>query len=283
MQESEYILFSKYLIEQYDEYELSKYLNLSTNKISDELKIFVHIIESVNGSLIYPLKITSSSGSLLAFIFPCFVIKLFQSNETFNKEKNIIENCSNNIHIVNGIEHVCVENSIFRGTHSMSFPKNVKIDKNCCLYASITEKLQLITTVIDSRLVLSININSTQKLMKLFIEIGVALEKLHTNGIQHGDCRLDNIGYLDERFILFDFNASNENTNEFNYDICSLVKSVKFYLANQLDYTSLELLNFIKLSRNGDKLIDNVITFYKEYYDNKDDYQVFQYLCSLDI
>ena len=274
--------FKQYLIKNFDEYELNKFLKISDN-LSDELKIFIKIIEYYNKEVVVPIKMESSSGNVLVFIFKDFVIKLFESPTIFNKETSITQKCSSNKYILDDFGYIMIMNGEIQKNKNILFYDlvNLKFKEDCNLFVSINEKLSLVTCIKHSRVCLSIDINNIKKIMKLFLEIGVALETLHYNKIVHGDCRLDNIGYRNNTFVLFDFNASKIEGEDFYYDINSLYKSVLFHLKIKNDNLIKDFINFIKLSKNGSKLIDNVILFYKEYFDsNNTDYQIYNILAS---
>lgn len=280
MDSSNSLLFKNYIIKKYDEYELSKYFDLSNNK-SHEFLILTRVIENLNnGKLVYPLSITSSSGSVLVLIFDNFVIKLFLSELTYNKEIKIIEKCNSKKNIINGIGYISLINGKIIKRKFIDINHNLN-DTKTNIFLSIIQKLNMTTYINNNRLYLTINLDNVLKLMKLFLDIGVALEYLHSNKTLHGDCRMDNIGYLNGEYILFDFNVSRKEDKYFDSDIDTLIKSVKFYLGSKIDERSKEFINFVKLSKNGDKLIDNILLFYREYYDNsKEDIEIYEILNS---
>ena len=282
---TDFLKYKKYLIENFDEYELDKFLKISENS-SDELKIFIKIIEIFNKELVLPIKMESSSGTVLVFIFKDFVIKLFESSIILKKETGIIQTGFNNLNILKDFGYIMILNGQIQKTKNIfnNDLSNLKFREDCNLFLSITEKLSLVTSIKDSRVCLSIDINNIKKIMKLFLEIGVALETLHYNKIVHGDCRLDNIGYRNNTFVLFDFNASKIEGEDFYYDINTLYKSVIFHLKIKNDNLIKDFINFIKLSKNGSKLIDNVILFYKEYFGSSNtDYHIYNIITSENI
>lgn len=66
---------------------------------------------------------------------------------------------------------------------------------------------------------------------KLIWDISKCLYGLHVNNILHGDARIDNIGILNDKFILFDFDGSKVVTEPnftFLKDISDFVESIKF-------------------------------------------------------
>ena len=265
----------------YDIDELDKYFNFSES-ISKELYFVIKIIEKLNSESILPIKITSSSDSLIVLIFSNFVIKLFQFESIFDKEISIIENCKNNQNIVNSLGYFSTNNGKINKNNIVNISEKLNLD-NRNIFISITEKLELLTELNNNKINLLIDINNIHILLKLFLEIGSALEELHNNGIVHGDCRLDNIGYKDNKFVLFDFNASNFENKNYLCDIITLIKSVKFYINNIDDYIIKDFLNFIKLSQNGDILINNILTFYREYFGYKSDNEIINIIKSIDI
>ena len=95
---------------------------------------------------------------------------------------------------------------------------------------------------------------------------------------------MDNIGYRNNTFVLFDFNASKIEGEDFYYDINSLYKSALFHLKFKNDNLIKDFINFIKLSKNGGKLIENVFLFYKEYFGSSNtDYQIYSIITSENI
>ncbi len=72
-------------------------------------------------------------------------------------------------------------------------------------------------------------------ILKLMWDISKAIYGLNLCNIIHGDCRIDNIGIKDGRFILFDFDGSryiddNEDKDCLIKDIYDFVTSIKFHL-----------------------------------------------------
>lgn len=66
---------------------------------------------------------------------------------------------------------------------------------------------------------------------KLLWDISKCLCGLHINKILHGDARLDNIGIINDRFVLFDFDGAKIVTDSnfsFMKDISDFVESIKF-------------------------------------------------------
>ena len=176
MQDSDYILFQKYISDQYDEYELSKYLRLTKNNISNELLVFIKIIENFNGgTLTYPIKTTSSSGTIVAFIFDNYVIKLFMSESTFNKETEIIENSVGNNNIVDSLGYISIVNGMIIRSDRIKINQEM-IDKTTSLFVSITRKLQLTTNIHNNRMYLSVNLNNIKNIIILSINLSPFLD-----------------------------------------------------------------------------------------------------------
>jgi len=70
-----------------------------------------------------------------------------------------------------------------------------------------------------------------QNLEKLLYDISKALTVLHQKGKVHGDCRLDNIGFLNN-FMLFDFDSMVNVTQlekNYDYDYKTFLQSIEFH------------------------------------------------------
>ena len=85
--------------------------------------------------------------------------------------------------------------------------------KNIDFYCFVTENLKQITSVTSKRLSLTINIFKNPRILsKICMDILLGIDKLHINGVEHGDLRLNNIGIRNNDFVIFDFNASKINS-----------------------------------------------------------------------
>jgi hypothetical protein len=67
-----------------------------------------------------------------------------------------------------------------------------------------------------------------RNLIKLIWDILHAIEGFHACGYVHNDCRIDNIGYYKNYFVLFDYNLSAPKRN-IQKDTDSFVRSIRFH------------------------------------------------------
>lgn len=137
-------------------------------------------------------------------------------------------------------------------------PDNIIVwKKHCCLNSFDKESISKIIST---------------NYFKLLWDISKGLYGLHINNVMHGDARIDNIGILDNNFILFDFDGSCiiENTSEdvFEKDISDFLESIRFHSGKnwkyiekyipKVDYTY----NFIgKIISNYSKFVKNKVTY----------------------
>jgi len=104
-------------------------------------------------------------------------------------------------------------------------------------------------------------------IITLLLQIGNALDSLHINGYNHGDCTLDNIGVYNNKFMLFDFNSGSLNGLPY-FDIRSLFKSI--ISKAELNESASFIISYLKDKSitNGNELTTNVIEYCNLY--NKD-------------
>ena len=150
------------------------------------------------------------------------------------------------------------------------------VNNDTNFYGIVTNKINPLISHSTGKALLKYDlITNESSLLKLLLEIGNALAHIHYIGFDHGDCTLDNIGIIDNKFTLFDFNAGSLKGNSKN-DVHTLLKSIVFNINTLSTQTDIpinkdieRLILFLKSStiRNGDILIDKVIQYYKEYYD----------------
>jgi len=247
----------------YDNIEIQNIFNNDFN-ISSNINLLIEfIIYLNNGKYIKPECITNSSGFVVVIIFKHFVIKIFRNSITLNKILDIIQ--------YNTSCHIVKLNSYLS--------KTIYTDANISeksFYAISTNKIFPIIKYSQVKGELLINLNDDLIIIKLISQIIDALYMLHINGYCHNDCTLDNIGILDDKFILFDFNLSNKSTN-IKIDICSLINSIKFNIEYNIDKELLNvntkrLLNYLDdinyLVVNTFDLMFYIRKYYNEYYSN---------------
>ena len=238
------------------------------------LKLLKKIIKINNyNKFELPLKITSSSGSVLILIYPLFVIKIFTSEEIFNKVLTIMK-----IGMQSNFSVQLYSNISVKTTNTTSgILDNLKLIKNN-FFALVTEKINpLIEHYDDRESFLTCEIWKNElTLMKLFIEIGDSLSYIHDGPSEdkhytHGDTTLDNIGFKDGRFILFDFNLGFLSDGSTKEDILNFIRSTRYNLQkyNLLKNRNIKrLLDFLSNSscKNGFQLVQSIIAYYKEYF-----------------
>jgi len=186
--------------------------------IIDEGEVTYDIIEQVvkNMGSVEKLNVKSSNGTSFVFISPekNNVYQYFSNSNIVNKILKIIKSILKvNIKLI--FKNSIVEYNLYDFIcQFISYkPDNIIIwKKHICLNFFDSEKIKKI-----------INDN----IVKLIWDIGKSLYGLHENKILHGDARIDNIGILNGKFILFDFDGSNLSTYN-NKDIYDFVVSIKF-------------------------------------------------------
>jgi len=214
-------------------------------KYTPSVDILLQVIEQNSGKgLILPEKIVSSSGSVLVMVFDNFVIKLFQSQHTFNKVATVL-NCA--------YESRC--DFIIKIKDCVSI-QNEKIQ----IHAIVTEKLTPIVTYAGNNRMLDLKNN---EIFKLFQDIGTALDVIHYFGYTQGDCTFDNIGRIGDKFVLFDFNCAGKIEVR-NDDLDFLIKSAKFNLKKK-DEKIKEFLEYVSLSKKTETFLSRIEQYCEEY------------------
>jgi len=186
--------------------------------IIDEGEVTYDIIEQVvkNMGSVEKLNVKSSNGTSFVFISPekNNVYQYFSNSNTVYRILKIIESILKvNIKLI--FKNSTVEYNLYDFIcQFISYkPDNIIVwKKHICLNFFDSEKIKKI-----------INNN----IVKLIWDIGKSLCGLHENKILHGDARIDNIGILNGKFILFDFDGSNLSTDN-NKDIYDFIISIKF-------------------------------------------------------
>lgn len=105
----------------------------------------------------------------------------------------------------------------------------------------------------------------TANLPKLLWDIGKALSGMHKKGYIHGDCTLDNIGYYNGNFCLFDFDMSkpiDENHTPHD-DFRTFQNSIQFAIRNDFQpiHSTPFLRNVIKHYTQDDSYMDTLNQF----------------------
>lgn len=214
-------------------------------KYTPSVDILLQVIEQNSGKgLILPEKIVSSSGSVLVMVFDNFVIKLFQSQHTFNKVATVL-NCT--------YKSRC--DFIIKMKDCVSI-QNEKIQ----IHAIVTEKLTPIVTYAGNNRMLDLKNN---EIFKLFQDIGIALDVIHYFGYTQGDCTFDNIGRIGDKFVLFDFNCTGKIEVR-NDDLAFLVKSAKFNL-KKTDKRVKDFLEYVSLSKKTETFLSRIEEYCEEY------------------
>lgn len=108
-------------------------------------------------------------------------------------------------------------------------------DLNTIVWERITP-LNSISSISDEREEMKELVSFLEKnYIKLLWDISKALNSLHSLGIIHGDCRIDNIGFNNKgNFVLFDFDGS--KMGESNKDYIDLKNSLKFVTGIEIGY-----------------------------------------------
>lgn len=216
-----------------------------TAKYTPSVDILLQVIENNSEKgLIKPEKIVSSSGSVLVMVFDTFVIKLFQNKKTFDKVFTTLDCAyeSGCDFIVKMIDWVSIQNDEIR------------------IHAIVTEKLSPIVTYNGDENKLNLKNN---EIFKLFYDIGRALDAIHNFGYTQGDCTFDNIGRINDRFVLFDFNCTGK-VRVRNDDIAFLVRSAKFNLKT-MDKKMKDFLEYVSSTNNSSTFISYIKDFCDEY------------------
>lgn len=218
---------------------------LYTNSVEKLLQL----IEANNhGQVVKPTKLTTSSGGVLILIFKNFVIKIFDNYKTWLKVTNVLRQTYKSNYIIK-ITYFISDNHF----HAISTEKLVPIVYYDKYGSHLIKKF-------DHKLVL-----------KLFWNISHALQELHELGFEQGDCTWDNIGEINNRFVLFDFNCVHRlRTYSNSSDISQLIRSSKFNLTSVNKYpTEQRTFDFLKILqkkelKNGHELY-NFLNFTFKY------------------
>jgi tRNA A-37 threonylcarbamoyl transferase component Bud32 len=187
-----------------------------------------------------PVKITSSSGAVLVVVFTEFVLKIFSNNEVLDKVVKIIQTGKDCPFLINLYD-------VFRENN---------------YHAIITNVLDPLTSWTDVGPVINYNLEDENILITLLLQIGAALERIHSSNYTHGDSTLDNIGVYRNKFMLFDLNCGSLTSGNTKEDINLLFKSI----GNRKTLTNhSKLLNYLKNKniKTGQELIDFTIEYYK--------------------
>jgi hypothetical protein len=214
-------------------------------KYTPSVDILLQVIENNSEKgLIKPEKIVSSSGSVLVMVFDTFVIKLFQNKKTFDKVFTTLDCAyeSGCDFIVKMIDCVSIQND------------------EICIHAIVTEKLSPIVTYNGNENQLNLKNN---EIFKLFYDIGRALDAIHNFGYTQGDCTLDNIGRINDRFVLFDFNCTGKIEYR-NDDVAFLVRSANFNL-KEMNEKVKGFLTYVSLAKNSDTFLSYIEQYCDEY------------------
>ncbi len=132
-------------------------------------------------------------------------------------------------------------------------PNNILVwKKHTCLNSFNKEKIKKII------------INN---ITKLLWDIGLCLVMFNNNRISHGDPTIDNIGIIDNKFILYDFDGSEGlKPLSINRDLYKFINSIKFNLDNEWK----NIKNYIPTTDCLNDFLDDII--YREHKKNNTTY-----------
>ena len=237
------------LIDKSDTYleNFFQYTNMG-NK-TPAVETLLQLIENTNnGKLEIPTQITSSSCGVLVVIFNDFVIKIFRTQNICEKVVYILKGTQNCLFTVNLFQYVSIQD--YREVYSSFKLKNIEV-KNTYFHAISTTKLNTLVKHTPTKSYLNINFSNSPRLIyKLFKEIGLAMRHIRELGYNQGDCTFDNVGIIDDHFVLFDFNAANRRIQSSNNDACDFIKSAKHHLKNIGNQEISKFLNWIQYTNN---------------------------------
>lgn len=228
------------------EFSLGSLERWNINTIEKIYNNITSISKSRNeGNYVEPITFTSSSGGVLVIIFPKFVLKIFTSSDMLRKVIKLINSGTNSENMINLYDSIEKDN----------------------FYAIITNVLKPLIDWNGAGPRINYYLSNEDVIITLLLQIGNALNSLHINGYNHGDCTLDNIGVYNNKFMLFDFNSGSLNGLPY-FDIRSLFKSI--ISKDELKESSLSIISYLrdKSITNGNELITNVIEYCNLY--NKD-------------
>ena len=252
------------LIDESDTYleNFFQYTNMG-NK-TPAVETLLQLIENTNnGKLEIPTKITSSSCGILVVIFNDFVIKIFRTQKICEKVVCILKETQNCLFTVDLFQYVSIQD--YGEVYSSFKLENIEV-KNTYFHAISTAKLNLLVKHTPTESYLNINFsNSPWLIYKLFKEIGLAMRHIRQLGWNQGDCTFDNVGIIDNRFVLFDFNAANRRIQSSNNDACDFVKSANYHLKKINNEEISKFLNWIKFSKTPEVLYQDVKDYCEEF------------------
>lgn len=220
--------------------------------IIDEGEVTNNIIQEVvkNMGNVVNLNVKTSNGSSFVFITPekNNVYQYFKYSTTTTRILKILKSITNdNIKLI--VNNNIIEYNLydFICKFVTYIPSNIIVwKKHTCLNSFEPEEIKKIIT---------------ENLSKFLWDIGKSLYALHENNICHGDARIDNIGILNDNFILFDFDGSRISNVDSEKDIYDFIKSIEFNVGEVI-WSNIKF--FIPSSRhNSANFIKDIINIHK--------------------
>jgi tRNA A-37 threonylcarbamoyl transferase component Bud32 len=171
---------------------LNKYFKLLLNQESYLYKPIIQLIRYLEKNKHQlPQSITSSSGSSFVILTDTLVFQYYKEHIIKKNIYNIYQKIIDN--------HLFKYNDIEYNLLNYIVPINIMLSNNHIIMNNVIiwTKIKPVNLIKDNP-----NIDNMKR------DINIALNGLHQKGIIHGDTRIDNIGFYNDRYILFDFDMS---------------------------------------------------------------------------
>jgi hypothetical protein len=207
----------------YIENFLNKYFKLLVDQESYLYNPIIQLIryleENYQNEL--PQTITSSSGSSVVIVADTVVFQYYKSRDVKKKICDIYKRIiDNNLFEYDGIEYNLTDYIVPVNTMLCNINNDIIID-----HVIIWTKIQPVNLIKER-----VNI------FKMKRDIDIALNGLQQKRIAHGDTRIDNIGFYNGKYILFDFDMSKiVKTDDYELlrnDFIIFLTSLKFNFQN---------------------------------------------------
>jgi len=177
-------------------------------------------------------KFVSSGGNSVVMLLEKDAYQIFKYKHEYDRVLDFILDISKND---------CVEVKLGSNTirYSLLDYLSTMKSKNSRLQTIIWVKLKCLNEL-DTKERISLVTRFIEKLIWDILKVIVGLNR---HGYAHGDVSLDNIGYIENRFVLYDYNMTRKS-NDIHKDLVSFIRSIRFHLDGFLTERIEDLLSF---------------------------------------